>query len=266
MREIRFKSLSSGSCGNCYFLGSFVGKFCDCAVLIDAGVSPRRLKKELLAEGIETSSIRALLVTHDHIDHVRSLGSFCKQYSFPVWSSPILAEALTHSYVVGSYYPACKRILEDAWTEIVPKRLRVKAFCVPHDASQTLGYAIEIDGYKFVIMTDIGAMTQEAICFARQADTVVIESNYDCEMLRRGPYPLALQNRIRGGNGHLSNDECAEAISAFEHEGLKNVFLCHLSEHNNDPKLAHSCSRLKLDPTIRLVTLPRQTPSPLFTL
>ena len=123
-----------------------------------------------------------------------------------------------------------------------------------------------IDGYKFVIMTDVGRMTEEALSLASQADTVVIESNYDPIMLKNGPYPEDLQARIRGGYGHLSNEECARAVHTFDHEGLCNVFLCHLSEHNNTPELAHKCTRAALNPAVRLVALPRQTPSVWFNL
>ena len=137
---------------------------------------------------------------------------------------------------------------------------------VPHDATQTLGYAIMIDGYKFVIMTDIGRMTKEALDLASQADTVVIESNYDPVMLKNGPYPPELQDRIRNGFGHLSNQECARAVAQFSHSGLRNVFLCHLSEHNNTPELARDCTRAVLDPAIRLVPLPRECPSVWFNL
>ena len=131
-----------------------------------------------------------------------------------------------------------------------------------------------LDDYKFVIMTDIGRMVPQALAFARQADTVVIESNYDLEMLRHGPYPKVLQDRICGGHGHLSNAECAEALRDFAHPGLRNIFLCHLSEHNNTPELAYRTSSDILQSIYadtegripRLCPLPRMTPSPLFTL
>ena len=121
-------------------------------------------------------------------------------------------------------------------------------------------------------MTDLGRMVPQALSFARQADTVVIESNYDPEMLRTGPYPKDLQDRIRGGHGHLSNPECAEALRAFLHPGLRNVFLCHLSEHNNTPELAYQESAAVLQELCgeerppRLCPLPRMTPSPMFIL
>lgn len=116
-------------------------------------------------------------------------------------------------------------------------------------------------------MTDLGRMTDEALKYAGEADTVVVESNYDMDMLISGPYTHELKMRICQGHGHLSNDECANAISKFYHPGLKNVFLCHLSEHNNTPELAYGSASAALksagapDGTVLLRALPRQTPS-----
>ena len=267
MKSYKFKSLSSGSCGNCYFLGIFdeEGK-CECGVLIDAGVSPRRLKKELAKDGLDFDSFSCILITHDHLDHIRALGSYCKHVHKPVWTTRTLHNALARHMVTRDHIGAYRRELKEGWNEIIEGRVRVRYFIVPHDAKQTVGYGICLDDYKFVIMTDLGRMTKEGLDLASQADTVVIESNYDHHMLLNGPYPKELQDRIRGGQGHLSNDECAAAIYEFEHEGLRNVFLCHLSEHNNTPELAHRCSRKVLPGEIRLVPLPRATASAMFTL
>jgi phosphoribosyl 1,2-cyclic phosphodiesterase len=266
MSNVRFKSFSSGSCGNCYFIGLFPdgGRRCEAGVLIDAGVSPRRLRKELQCDGLCFDDFHAVLVTHDHMDHIRSLGSICKHIGKPVWATAELHRALSFHPMSRDWIGAHRVVLADgAWNEIVPGRIRARAFVVPHDASQTVGYALMLDSFKFVIMTDIGGMTDEALNWARQADTVVIESNYDPEMLRLGPYPPDLQARIRGGHGHLSNYECAEAIRLFRHDGLGHIFLCHLSEHNNTPDLAYQTS-LEAAGTIPLAPLPRQTASQLY--
>lgn len=270
---IRFKSLSSGSCGNCYFLGSFneEGRI-EAAILIDAGVSVRRLKKELEKDGISIDDIQAYIVTHDHVDHIRSLGSYCKHIPKPVWATSTLHRALNRHTMTKDHVPDCKHILKDnEWTEIVPGHIKVHYFIVPHDATQTVGYGILIDGYKFVIMTDVGRMTAEAMEFAHNADTVVIESNYDIGMLMGGPYTYELKMRICKGNGHLSNDECADAIRKFWRPELKNIFLCHLSENNNTPELAYEASskvlkELGATGITSLRPLPRQTPSPIFNL
>ena len=275
MKTIKFKSFSSGSCGNCYFIGIFgeTGA-CEAGVLVDAGFSPRRLKKELEREGLCFDDFAGLLVTHDHNDHIRSLGSYCKHLRKPVWTPPSLGNALSHHFITGEYFGPCRRALAPGWNELVPGRIRAQYFEVPHDASFTYGYALLLDEHKFVIMTDIGQMVPQALNFARQADTVVVESNYDLYMLRHGPYPKELQDRICGGSGHLSNEECAEAVRAFAHPGLRNVFLCHLSEHNNTPELAWQASADVLqelyaesdDRPPRLCPLPRMTPSPMFVL
>ena len=158
----------------------------------------------------------------------------------------------------------------DEWNDVAG--MKVRYFVVPHDATQTVGYAIEVEGHKFVIMTDVGRMTDEAVEFARQADTVVVESNYDMDMLMSGPYTYELKMRIVQGCGHLSNDECAGAIKRFWHPGLRNIFLCHLSENNNTHDLAYRCSLGALREigvekgTVALRCLPRQYPSQMYML
>ncbi len=259
-------SLSSGSCGNCYYLGTENG-----AVLIDAGVSLRRLKKVLQEYDLTTDSFSAVLVTHDHLDHIRHLGSFCKRLGKPVYTTKTIHTALSrHTFTAPTIGPYRNILEEDAWNEIAG--MKVRYFVVPHDATQTVGYAIEADGHKFVIMTDIGRMTDEAVEFARQADTVVIESNYDMDMLMSGPYTYELKMRIVQGCGHLSNDECAGAIKRFWHPGLKNIFLCHLSENNNTRELAYNSALEALREAgvekgaVALRCLPRQYPSEMIVL
>ena len=263
---VRFMSLSSGSCGNCYYLGTETG-----GILIDAGVSLRCLKKALQEYELTVDSFSAVLVTHDHLDHIRHLGSFCKRLSKPVYTTSTIHGALSrHTFTAPTIGP-CRKVLEEGeWNDIAG--FRVRYFVVPHDATQTVGYAIEVEGRIFVIMTDIGRMTDEAVEFARQADTVVVESNYDMDMLMSGPYTYELKMRIVQGCGHLSNDECASAIRRFYHKGLRNIFLCHLSENNNTHDLAYKCSAAALSEigvpsgTVSLRCLPRQYPSQMFTL
>ena len=283
---IRFLSFSSGSCGNCYFLSLEEKGLPQTGILIDAGVSLRMVKKCLAANGYGTDAFSSILVTHDHLDHIRNLGAFCKHLSKPVFASKVLHSALSVHSFTSQYITPCRRHLEEgSWTQVVPGRISVRYFVVPHDATQTVGYAILADGYKLVIMTDLGRMTGEALDFARQADTVVVESNYDMDMLISGSYPHDLKMRICNGNGHLSNDECAEAIRSFWHPGLEHIFLCHLSENNNTPALAYETSSKALEDlgfhasypksslfvrddgtSLTMLPLPRRTASTLFVL
>ena len=259
-------SFSSGSCGNCYYLGTE-----DKGILIDAGVSLRRLKKVLQENGLDMDSFSSVLVTHDHLDHIRHLGSFCKRIAKPVFTTEEIHNALARHTFTADHISSCRKVLDaGVWNNIAG--IKVRYFVVPHDATQTVGYAIEIEGRRFVIMTDIGRMTDEAIELARTADTVVVESNYDMDMLMSGPYTYELKMRIVQGCGHLSNDECASAIKRFWHPGLKNIFLCHLSENNNTRELAFNSAVGALKElgvekgTVSLRCLPRQYPSQMFTL
>ena len=277
---LKFLSLSSGSCGNCYFLSD--GKS---GLLIDAGVSVRRLKKALMEHGLGTDSFQAVLVTHDHLDHIRHLGSYCKHLKKPVYATSTLHEALAHHTFTRDYITDFRQMLPDG----EPLRIclcgetpeselpLVSHFIVPHDATQTVGYFIEWSGVRFFLMTDAGRVTDEAIEYARKADAVVFESNYDSGMLIGGPYTHELKMRICQGNGHLSNDECASAIHRFWHPGLKNLFLCHLSENNNTPSLAFDSAAealrsIRIDTGLtakditNLQTLPRTHASQMFVL
>ena len=275
---LKFLSLSSGSCGNCYFLSD--GKS---GLLIDAGVTVRRLKKTLMEHGLDTDSFQAVLVTHDHLDHIRHLGSYCKHLKKPVYATSVLHGALANHTFTRDYIADYRSVLPDGdplricLRKDVPEAEQplVSHFIVPHDATQTVGYFIEWNGVNFFLMTDAGRATDEAIEYARKADTVVIESNYDSGMLIGGPYPHDLKMRICQGNGHLSNDECASAIRRFWHPGLKNLFLCHLSENNNTPSLAFASAAeallsIRVTPSAKditnLQTLPRTHASQLFLL
>ena len=274
-----FLSLSSGSSGHCYFLGRFRGRECVGGLLIDAGVSLKRLKQVLETEGISTDCIDAVLVTHDHMDHIRSLASYCKKLHKPVWTSRTIAQALAgRTYHLAGIGVCPDELVQGEWNLI--SGFAVKYFVVPHDATETVGYFIEMplgaSVHRFFIMTDAGRVTDEAVEYASMADTVVFESNYDMDMLLGGPYPAELKRRIMDGNGHLSNDECASAIKRFCHSGLRNVFLCHLSDNNNTPRRAWETSEAALDElcgmgriekgAVSLRSLPRTSSSGLISL
>jgi len=269
---IRFLSFSSGSCGNCYLLLHGEEGSAPSGILIDAGVSIRRMKKVLESVSLDFDCFQAVLVTHDHGDHIRNLGSICKRLSKPVYTTPILQDALSRHPFTRYEIGGCRRdLLAYDWNEVADG-IEVQYFEVPHDATQTVGYAIRCEGRLFVLMTDLGHVTDEAMQWASKAETVVVESNFDVDMLLGGSYPHELKMRICQGVGHLSNEACGDAIRRFMHPGLKNLFLCHLSGNNNTPRLAYDSARGVLDElgivpgTIHLRVLERGVPSPLLTL
>lgn len=230
---LKFLAFGSGSSGNCYYLGNDEG-----AILIDAGVGIRRLKRHIKEYGISQSDIDAIIITHDHADHVKAAGHISAEFNVPVYATELVHQGMNNNY------HATKKISEDKQV-VIEKDVRfsvagfcVTAFAIPHDSSENVGYFIECEDKTFTIMTDVGMVTDAVREYIMKSNYLVFESNYDEEMLRNGKYPKLLQDRIRSGTGHLSNRQAAMALSDCFHQDLKNVWLCHLSEENNHPELA----------------------------
>ena len=268
----RFLSFTSGSCGNCAYLGYVSEDGTAHGVLIDAGISLRQMNAILRACNLSFDAIDAVLITHDHGDHIRHLGSYCKKLALPVWATAAVHDVLSHHYLTRDYIASCRRDFVPGGENEVAPGISVRYFVVPHDAAETVGFRIEMpDGHRFVMMTDLGYVTPEALAFASEADTLVIESDYDVDMLMGGDYPHVLKMRISQG-GHLSNDACAEAVRKAWHPGLRNLFLCHLSGNNNTPSRALLAVRAALSDagadvaSIQLRALPRGVATPLINL
>ena len=268
LEHLQFLSFSSGSCGNSYLFRSG-----ERMILVDAAVSPRRMKNVLKQYGIDHKGISAVLLTHDHNDHVRNIGSICKTLCPPVFATPFVHDALSGHPLAAPYITGCRRDLPiGQWVEVAG--FNVLSFEVPHDATQTLGYVIDDPAteHRVVIATDLGRVVQDLVRWARTANTLVIESNYDVDMLMGGSYTHDLKMRICKGNGHISNDECADALRRIYHPELRNIFLCHLSGNNNSPEIAYETSLYALrslgleDGSVALRTLPRGVPTQLFNL
>ena len=230
---LNFISLGSGSCGNCYLLYTE-----NTGLLIDFGISMRALKKMLRDYNIPLSRIQHILITHDHADHVKSVGKVSQELSLNVYTTQRVHEGINKNYCVRQKIaPTFVRCIEPN----VPFTLgefHIMPFNVPHDSADNIGYFIESQGVKFCLMTDVGHVTDEMRQMISEANYLVIEANYDTEMLRDGTYPEHLKVRITGAGGHLSNTECGEALAANATEKLRHVWLCHLSEENNHPELA----------------------------
>lgn len=234
---IKFISLSSGSSGNSYYIGNDTVAF-----LIDAGIGARTIRKRLSEYDISIESIDFILVTHDHSDHIRHLVSVSERYTKPVVATERLFKSLeNHPHSKGGIKKFKKTIEKEI--PFVFKGLSITAFDVPHDATENLGYFIDFMGEKFTFVTDLGRFTQRVADFCKISNHIIIESNYDAQMLDSGNYPPYLIERIRGGKGHLSNFETSLAVRDVYHEGIKNIFLCHLSDNNNTPELAFEATK-----------------------
>ncbi len=232
---LRYCSLFSGSSGNCTYVGTADG-----GLLIDVGVSARRIVTALRERDIDPGSIRAVLLTHEHNDHVAGLRVLCKQFGWPVVASAGTLDALVENETVSTeqrlYMLPTGRRLTVAGMQITP-------FATPHDSRECYGYRVDTeDGRSLAMTTDLGYMPQSVMDAITGCQFVHIESNHDPEMLRNGPYPYWLVQRIRGQGGHLSNEECAVVLPRLVQAGATRIVLAHLSEKNNTPALARQCA------------------------
>ncbi|MDP3453709.1 MAG: MBL fold metallo-hydrolase [Bacteroidales bacterium] len=234
--RVKFISLSSGSSGNSYYIGNN-----SVSLLIDAGIGTRTIKKRLSEHNVDIESVDFVLITHDHYDHIKHLTSLTERFAKPVYATEHLLNSLENHHHTRGRLKGYKRVLEKE-VPFIYKDVSITAFDVPHDASESLGYFIDFMGERFTVITDLGRVTSRVTDYCKISENIIIESNYDCIMLEKGGYPKELIERIRGGRGHLSNHETSSAIAGFYHTGIKNIFLCHLSDKNNTPKLAYEAS------------------------
>ena len=236
---MRYCPLFSGSSGNCTYVGTAEG-----GLLIDVGVSARRIKTALTERDIDPSSIRAVLLTHEHNDHVAGLQVLSKQFGWPVVASEGTLDALSEQEKL----PCNSRVyMLPADRSLAIAGLRITPFEAPHDSRQCYGYRIDSqDGRSLAMTTDLGYMPDAVLQAIMGCQTLHIESNHDPEMLRNGPYPYWLIQRIRGEGGHLSNQDCAAVLPALVRAGANRIVLAHLSEHNNTPSLAQETATAAL--------------------
>lgn len=263
---VRFISLSSGSNGNSYYIGNDRFGF-----LIDSGIGPRTIKKRLAEHGIAMDSVKFVLVTHEHIDHIKSLGAVVQRFGVNVYATEKLHRILDGHFCtrgkLKGYVKTC-----EPYKRVEMQDMAFIPFPVPHDARDTVGYFIEIDGIRFTLVTDAGDITDDIIKYGSMANVLILESNYDLDMLLGGDYSPDLKLRITAGSGHLSNDQAASVVKRIYNRGLSAIFLCHLSENNNTPERASNAIAnalkeigIKPDRGLILEPLPRRRSSAMFT-
>ncbi len=231
-KELIFRSFASGSSGNCYYLGSR-----ERGILIDAGISARTIQRNLREMGMDFQNIKGVLVTHDHADHIRAVGTLGEKVHIPIYTTRQIHEGIDRNYGVREKLGASRRYFEKG----MPFELfdmQITTFGISHDSTDCLGYVIDCMGQRFMIATDCGEPNHNYEAFLQTANHVVIEANHDEQLLLNGPYPTYLKERILSPRGHQSNTTCGELLVRNYHYGMKNIFLCHLSKENNDPEVA----------------------------
>lgn len=235
-------SLSSGSSGNCIFVGSE-----HTSLLVDAGISGRRTEQGLNTIGYTGKDIDGILITHEHSDHIKGLGVLSRKLNLPIYATKGTWDAIRSKNSTG-------KIPEDLFHEIRPDQtvrigdLDVEPFSIMHDAADPVGYRICSDGRSCAVATDMGTYTDYTIRHLQYLDAILLEANHDVNMLEAGRYPYPLKVRILSDRGHLSNETSGQLLCQILHDNIRHIFLGHLSAENNYPALAYEtvCSEVTM--------------------
>lgn len=250
-----FYTLASSSGGN-----AALARHGDTAVLIDAGISARRIALSLAQLGLAPDALRAVLITHAHSDHVSGLATFSKKYGVPVFASRGTARFLAcpgdalHPFDPGDAFSV--------------GAFGIRSFSTSHDAAGSVDYRLDCASGSLGLLTDTGYVTDEAAAVLSGVDTLLLEANHDVETLRSGPYPYHLKRRILGEQGHLSNDAAAEFALRSVMSGTRDILLAHLSAENNTPAMAEYAVARRLQSagfSVRLGVAPRDRLSDVHT-
>ncbi len=240
--KLNFISFGSGSSGNCAYLGDSSG-----GILIDAGVDGETVETELARNGIKMSAIGGIILTHDHSDHVRFVYSIVRKHRhIRVYCTPRALNGMLRRHNISNRI----KDYHQAIYKEHPFRIgnfTITAFEVQHDGTDNAGFFISHGRHSVAVATDLGTISERADFYLRQANHLMIETNYDSDMLAAGPYPEYLKARIRAERGHLDNEVTAAYLAQIYSPALRNIFLCHLSKDNNKPEIALAAVRKALE-------------------
>lgn len=227
---LTFIPLFSGSSGNATLVCSDRTK-----ILIDAGVSGKRLEEALSFVGEDIRDVRGILITHEHNDHILSAGILSRKHGIPVFATDLTWQAANGK--LGNVHPRHTRVIEK--NEFYIDDLLIEPFEIPHDAADPVGYCVSSGNRKAAVATDLGWFPQRIEFRLHSCDLVLLEANHDLNMLASGRYPRELKERIRSRHGHLSNDEAGDAAVRLVSAGVTSILLGHLSQENNMEQLAY---------------------------
>lgn len=237
---MRLLSIASGSSGNCIYVGDG-----DTHLLIDAGISGKRIEQGLNQNGLKTADINGILITHEHSDHISGLGVLARRYGIPIYATKETIEEIIQVKSLGRvetelFVPVCPD------EEFQVEELTVHPFSISHDAANPVAYRISNQREQVAVATDMGTYDEYIIDNLRGLDALLLEANHDVNMLETGSYPYPLKRRILGDRGHLSNELSGKLLTEILHDGLKYIFLGHLSKENNYAQLAYETVKLEI--------------------
>ncbi|MBE7042836.1 MAG: MBL fold metallo-hydrolase [Ruminococcaceae bacterium] len=222
-------TLFSGSSGNCVYVSDG-----ETRLLVDCGVSGKRIESGLKSIGVDPKQINGVLLTHEHSDHVASVGILHRRYGWNLYANSLTWNAAKS--VVGKIDASCLHFFCEPFQI---GKIGINPFSIPHDAADPVGYRFQKEGACVTVATDLGVITPQVEENLTGSDVVLLEANHDEEMLRMGPYPYPLKRRILSNSGHLSNENAGKLCVRLAKSGTKEFLLGHLSIHNNIPELAY---------------------------
>ena len=228
---VRFCPVASGSSGNSIFVSTGGTR-----ILIDAGVSGKKIEEGLKAINEDAANIDAIFVTHEHKDHIKGVGILSRRFDIPIYATEGTWEAMACDLGAISRKNRC--VIYSGENNVI-NDMCVKAFDIPHDAAQPVGYSIFAGGVKMSVATDMGHYNDEIKENIAQSNILLVEANHDIDMLKKGSYPYVLKQRILGLNGHLANITAGSLLGDIMCEKVRHVFLGHLSSDNNTPQKAY---------------------------
>lgn len=229
---MQFGTIASGSSGNCLYAGNQ-----DSHILIDAGVSGKRIKEGLEGFGVNPVELDAILITHEHIDHISGLGVMARKYKVPIYATEKTLVQIERTKSVGKIPTDLFRVVKPDDTYRIGD-IHIRPFSISHDAQDPVSYVLGCGEIKIGMVTDLGYFDEAIVDELKDSDILYIEANHDIHMLQVGPYPYYLKQRILGNKGHLCNEMAGRLIKELYSSRLKNVILGHLSRENNFPELA----------------------------
>jgi len=237
---MRICSIASSSSGNCIYVGT-----AGTHILIDSGISGKRLKSGLEVIGLDPSDIDGVLITHEHSDHIKGLGVISRKYNIPIYTTELTWNKIISSELTGNIDAALLRIITPD-TDFIINDLVIHPFNTSHDAVQPVCYTFTKDKKKISVATDLGCYNDYIKEKLKNSNVLFIEANHDVTMLKNGSYPSYLKKRILGDKGHLSNVTSGKLISELYNDNLQYVVLGHLSRENNQPDIAYESVQMSL--------------------
>lgn len=238
---MRLVSIASGSSGNCIYAGTE-----DTHILVDAGISNKRIEEGLKEIGIKGRELSAIFITHEHSDHIKGLGVLARKYGIPIWGTKETLDEISDMAYLGEYPKELFKALKPD-VDVTLGDLLIKPFRIDHDAANPVGYRIQNGRKSIGVVTDLGHYDQYIIDHLQGLNAILLESNHDVRMLETGKYPYYLKRRILGDYGHLSNENAGKLLNCILHDNLKQILLGHLSKENNYEELAYETVRLEID-------------------